>query len=85
MRLPCSFFTYKGLRTVYAQVCDTLYNPDKKDNMLYLAQILGHGRGDLIRGDNLIDTATPQSYNSDFNVVNIDFKDWNRATLAQVN
>ncbi len=70
------FFTYKGLRTIYAQVCHQIFNNNDSDNILYLAQILGHGRGELINkqsemipGANLTDMLTPQSYNSDFQVV----------------
>ncbi|MEL6462717.1 MAG: protelomerase family protein [Cyanobacteria bacterium J06621_15] len=66
------FFTYKGLRTIYAQVCNQVFNNNDSDNTLYLAQILGHGRGELLRGDNLIDMLTPQSYNSDFIVTDTD-------------
>ncbi len=49
------FFTYKGLRTIYAQVCSQVFNGNDPDNTLYLARILGHGRGELLRGDKLID------------------------------
>ena len=66
-----NFFTYKGLRTIYAQVANHIFNKDDRDNMLYLAQILGHGRGELLRSCNLTDVITPQSYNSDFIVVDI--------------
>ena len=66
------FFTYKGLRTIYAQVCSQVFNGNDPDNTLYLARILGHGRGELLRGDKLIDMLTPQSYNSDFRVVDTD-------------
>ncbi len=66
------FFTYKGLRTVYAQVCSKVFNNDDSDNTLYLAEILGHGRGELLKGENLTDMLTPQSYNSDFNVTDTD-------------
>lgn len=66
------FFTYKGLREIYAQVCNDVFNSGDSDNTLYLAQILGHGRGELLRGDDLIDMLTPQSYNSDFRVVDTD-------------
>ncbi len=41
------FFTYKGLRTIYAQVCSQVFNNNDPDNTLYLARILGHGRGEL--------------------------------------
>lgn len=67
-----SFFTYKGLRTIYAQACNTVFNRSDPDNTLFLAQILGHGRGELLRHDNLTDMLTPQSYNSDFVVVNVE-------------
>ncbi len=66
------FFTFKGLRTIYAQVCSQVFNNNDPDNTLYLARILGHGRGELLRGDKLIDMLTPQSYNSDFRVVDTD-------------
>ena len=66
------FFTYKGLRTIYAQTCNDVFNNSDSDNTLYLAQILGHGRGELLRGDDLIDMLTPQSYNSDFKVIDTD-------------
>ncbi|MDF5725322.1 MAG: hypothetical protein PUP91_33705 [Rhizonema sp. PD37] len=66
------FFTYKGLRTIYAQVCSQVFNGNDPDNTLYLARILGHGRGELLRGDKLIDMLTPQIYNSDFRVVDVD-------------
>ena len=70
MDIQHEFFTYKGLRTIYAQVSNQLFNHDDPDNTLYLAQILGHGRAELLRSDNLTDMLTPQSYNSDFRVVN---------------
>ncbi|WP_414579293.1 protelomerase family protein [Anabaena sp. CCY 9402-a] len=66
------FFTYKGLRTIYAQSCNAIFNNSDPDNTLFLAKILGHGRGELLLGDNLTDMLTPQSYNSDFVVVNTD-------------
>ena len=66
------FFTYKGLRAIYAQVCSQIFNSNDPDNTLYLAQILGHGRGELLRSTNLTDMLTPQSYNSDFRVVDTD-------------
>ncbi|MGF1674874.1 MAG: protelomerase family protein [Rivularia sp. (in: cyanobacteria)] len=66
------FFTYKGLRTIYAQTCNQIFNNNNTDNALYLAEILGHGRGELLKGENLIDMLTPQSYNSDFNVTDTD-------------
>ena len=66
------FFTYKGLRAIYASVCNQLFNNNDTDNELYLAQILGHGRGELLRHDDIIDTITPQSYKSDFQVVDVD-------------
>lgn len=66
------FFTYKGLRTIYSQVCNKVFNNDDSDNTLYLAEILGHGRGELLKGENLTDMLTPQSYNSDFNVSDTD-------------
>lgn len=66
------FFTYKGLRTIYAQVCSQVFNGNDPDNTLYLARILGHGRGELLRGDKLIDMLTPQSYNSDFRVTGVE-------------
>lgn len=66
------FFTYKGLRTIYSQVCSKVFNNDDSDNTLYLAEILGHGRGELLKGENLTDMLTPQSYNSDFNVNDTD-------------
>ena len=66
------FFTYKGLRSIYAQVCNQVFNDNDSDNILYLAEILGHGRGELLRNDRLIDTSTPQSYNSDFKVKDTD-------------
>ena len=66
------FFTYKGLRTIYAQVCNKVFNSDDGDNTLYLAEILGHGRGELLKGQNITDMLTPQSYNSDFNVTDTD-------------
>lgn len=65
-------FTYKGLRTIYAQVSNKLFNNNDSDNTLYLAQILGHGRGELLTGENLTDMLTPQSYNSDFKVIETD-------------
>jgi Telomere resolvase len=66
------FFTYKGLRAIYAQVCSQAFNGNDPDNTLYLAQVLGHGRGELLRSANLTDMLTPQSYNSDFRVVDTD-------------
>ncbi|MGF1677496.1 MAG: protelomerase family protein [Rivularia sp. (in: cyanobacteria)] len=66
------FFTYKGLRTIYAQTCNQVFNNNDTDNALYLAEILGHGRGELLKGENLTDMLTPQSYNSDFNVTDTD-------------
>lgn len=66
------FFTYKGLRAIYANVCNQLFNNNDTDNELYLAQILGHGRGELLRHDDIIDALTPQSYKSDFRVVDVD-------------
>ncbi len=66
------FFTYKGLRAIYAQVCSQVFNDNDPDNTLYLAEILGHGRGELLRSANLTDMLTPQSYNSDFRVVDTD-------------
>ncbi|MBW4591147.1 telomere resolvase [Aetokthonos hydrillicola Thurmond2011] len=65
-------FTYKGFRAIYGQVCNQVFNNNNQDNVLYLAEILGHGRGDLIDGDDLTDMLTPQSYNSDFEVVDTD-------------
>lgn len=65
------FFTYKGLRSIYAQVCNQVFNNNDSDSVLYLAKILGHGRGELLRGDDLTDMLTPQSYNSDFRVVDV--------------
>ncbi|MBA3920172.1 MAG: hypothetical protein H0X31_00115 [Nostocaceae cyanobacterium] len=73
LKIQHVFFTYKGLRSVYAQVCNQVFNENDSDNTLYLAQILGHGRGELLRSDNLTDMLTPQSYNSDFRVVDIDY------------
>jgi len=64
--------TYKALRTVYAQVCNQIFNDNDSDNVLYLAQILGHGRGDLISGNNITDMLTPQSYNSGFRVAEVE-------------
>lgn len=66
------FFTYKGLRAIYASVCNQIFHHNDTDNELYLAQILGHGRGELLRHDDIIDTITPQSYKSDFQVVDVD-------------
>ncbi|MCL1474616.1 protelomerase family protein [Argonema antarcticum] len=66
------FFTYKGLRAIYASVCNQVFNNNDTDNELYLAQILGHGRGELLRHDDIIDALTPQSYKSDFRVVDVD-------------
>lgn len=66
------FFTYKGLRTIYAQACNQIFNNGDSDNILFLAEILGHGRGELLLGDELTDMLTPQSYNSDFVVTNAD-------------
>lgn len=65
------FFTYKGLRAIYASVCNQVFNNNDTDNELYLAEILGHGRGELLRHDDIIDTITPQSYKSDFQVVDV--------------
>lgn len=72
--------TNKGLRAIYAQVCNHLYNGSNPDNVLFLAKILGHGRADLMARDGdgykikssarLTDMVTPQSYNSDFVVQN---------------
>jgi Telomere resolvase len=69
-------FKYKALRAIYAQVCNHIFNGGNPDNILYLAQILGHGRdslvdrsGNLIEDADLVDLDTPQSYNSDFEVV----------------
>jgi len=72
LKITHEFFTYKGLRTIYAQVCSQIFNNNDPDNALYLAQILGHGRGELLRSDNLTDMLTPQSYNSDFRVIDTD-------------
>lgn len=67
------FFTYKGLRTIYAQVCNQVFNNNDNDNVLYLAEVLGHGRGQLLlKEENLTDMLTPQSYNSDFIVTDTD-------------
>lgn len=69
-------FKYKALRAIYAQVCNHIFNGGNPDNILYLAQILGHGRdslvdrnGNLIEDADLVDLDTPQSYNSDFEVI----------------
>lgn len=69
-------FKYKALRAIYAQVCNHIFNGGNPDNILYLAQILGHGRdslvdrnGNLIEDADLVDLDTPQSYNSDFELV----------------
>lgn len=69
-------FKYKALRAIYAQICNHIFNGGNPDNILYLAQILGHGRdslvdrnGNLIEGADLVDLDTPQSYNSDFEVI----------------
>jgi Telomere resolvase len=71
-----SLFKYKALRAIYAQVCNHIFNGGNPDNILYLAQILGHGRdslvdrnGNLIEDADLVDLDTPQSYNSDFEVI----------------
>ncbi len=72
LKIQHELFSYKGLRTIYAQVCNDVFNSADSDNTLYLAQILGHGRGELLRGDDLIDMLTPQSYNSDFRVIDTD-------------
>lgn len=72
LKIQHELFSYKGLRTIYAQVCNDVFNRADSDNTLYLAQILGHGRGELLRGDDLIDMLTPQSYNSDFRVIDTD-------------
>lgn len=66
------FFTYKGLRTIYAQACNKVFNNGDDDNTLYLAEILGHGRGELLKEGNIRDMLTPQSYNSDFKVIDTD-------------
>lgn len=66
------FFTYKGLRAIYANVCNQVFNGNDTDNELYLAQILGHGRGELLTHGDIVDTLTPQSYKSDFRVVDVD-------------
>ncbi|MEH1890032.1 MAG: hypothetical protein V7K92_11455 [Nostoc sp.] len=71
-KIQHELFSYKGLRTIYAKVYNDVFNGGDSDNTLYLAEILGHGRGELLRGDDLIDMLTPQSYNSDFRVVDTD-------------
>jgi integrase len=68
------FFTYKGLRSIYALVCNQVFNGSDPDNTLYLAEILGHGRADLLYGNEISDMVTPQSYNADFVVI-----DWEEA------
>jgi hypothetical protein len=66
------FFTYKGLRSIYALTCNQVFNGGDPDNALYLAEILGHGRADLLHGDDIADMVTPQSYNADFVVIDWD-------------
>ncbi len=63
------FFTYKGFRSIYALTCNQVFNNGNPDNALYLARILGHGRGELGELGKIVDLVTPQSYNSDFEVV----------------
>lgn len=65
------FFTYKGLRAIYADVCNQVFN-NNDNNELYLAQILGHGRGELLTHGDIIDVLTPQSYKSDFQVTDVE-------------
>lgn len=58
-------FSYKSLRSVYADICFQKSGRVAKEK--YLAEILGHGRGDLQAGSKKIrDFATPQSYMSDW-------------------
>lgn len=66
------FFTYKGLRAIYADVCNQVFNNRDTANELYLAQILGHGRGELLTHGDIIDVLTPQSYKSDFQLIDIE-------------
>lgn len=65
------FFTYKGLRAIYADVSNQVFNDNDTANELFLAQILGHGRGELLKHGDIIDTLTPQSYKSDFRVIDV--------------
>ena len=65
-------FTYKGLRSVYAEVCNQVFNAQDQGNTLYVADILGLGRGQLLTWDLITDTQTPLSYLSDFRLTGTD-------------
>lgn len=72
LNIEHNFFTYKGLRSIYALVCNQVFNEGDVDNNLYLASILGHGRGELLKWGDITDTITPESYKSDFRVVDVE-------------
>lgn len=69
-----NLFSYKGLRSTYAYVCNQVFNDASNDQNLYYALILGHGRRDIPLYGRIIDTDTPESYKSDFTVVNLEIK-----------
>ena len=57
--------TYKAFRAIYAQVSFLKSGADDED--AYIAEILGHGRSDVIaRRTRVTDTITPQVYTSDW-------------------
>lgn len=65
-------FTYKAFRSIYAAACNQVFNGNDMDDSLYIADILGIGRGGLLKWGLIIDTVSPQSYKSDFRVVETD-------------
>ncbi|MCL1476016.1 protelomerase family protein [Argonema antarcticum] len=66
------YFTYKALRAIYAVACNQIFNSSDADNTLYIAIILGLGRGQLLKWGLITDTQTPHSYISDFRVTGTD-------------
>ncbi|MEO1396000.1 MAG: protelomerase family protein [Cyanobacteria bacterium J06634_5] len=71
---PASKHTYKALRVIYAQV--SFLKSDANDKDTYIAEILGHGRSDLIaRRTRVTDVVTPQVYNSDWVVTGYENND----------
>lgn len=60
-------FTYKSLRSIYAQVAVKLAQPE--DENIYIAEILGHSRTDWQLGKkHLTDSVTPRSYSADWKI-----------------
>lgn len=62
-------FTYKAFRSIYASACNQVFNSKDMGNNLYIADILGLGRGGLLKWGLITDTQTPQSYISDFRLL----------------